>query len=222
MDKQFNSKPNEDRALFLAEKAYRFSIVLVSGLLMRKYYRVDGLPEDQSFKVERAFDPIAEELENIRMEYQRRAKAMKDLYEFNLSSGETFGVLMKKRAEHLICMEQLLKMKNLKYWLFQATHTKSKERYDMIKANYINEQGLKTIFNKNIGNVDLTLMDLVVKLFKLLGYEVFEMENNKQWQLMVSKNQQTHTIEVVTDDKKQIMDIFITMSLWKKYQQSHL
>ena len=92
----------------------------------------------------------------------------------------------------------------------------------MIKANYINEQGLKTIFNKNIGNVDLTLMDLVGKLFKLLGYEVFEMENNKQWQLMVSKNQQTHTIEVVTDDKKQIMDIFITMSLWKKYQQSHL
>ena len=90
------------------------------------------------------------------------------------------------------------------------------------KANYINEQGLKTIFNKNIGNVDLTLMDLVVKLFKLLGYEVFEIGNNKQWQLMVSKNQQTHTIEVVTDDKKQIMDIFITMSLWKKYQQSHL
>jgi tellurite resistance-related uncharacterized protein len=48
------------------------------------------------------------------------------------------------------------------------------------------------------------------------------MDNNKQRQLMVSRNQQTHTIEVVTDDKKQIMDIFITMSLWKKYQQSHL
>ncbi len=46
MDKQFNSKPNEDRALFLAEKADRFSIQLNSGLLMRRYYRAEGVPED--------------------------------------------------------------------------------------------------------------------------------------------------------------------------------
>ena len=92
----------------------------------------------------------------------------------------------------------------------------------MIKANYISDQGLKTIYNKNIGNVDLTLIDLVVKVFKLLGYEVFEMDNNKKWQLLVTRQQQSHTVEVITEDKKQIMDVFITMSLWKKYQHSNL
>ena len=222
MDKQFNSKPNEDRALFLAEKADRYSIQLNSGLLMRRYYRVEGVPEEQSFKVEPAFDAIAEELESIKREFQYRAKAVLDLYAMEIHPGTPFWELMRQRTEHLICMEQLLKIKNLKYWLFQATHAKSKERYDMIKANYISDQGLKTIYNKNIGNVDLTLIDLVVKVFKLLGYEVFEMDSTKKWQLLVTRQQQSHTVEVITEDKKQIMDVFITMSLWKKYQQSNL
>ncbi len=222
MDKQFNSKPNEDRALFLAEKADRFTIELSSGLLMRRYYRIEGFPEDHSFMVEPAFDAVAEELESIKREFQYRAKAIVDLYAIELTSKTTFGELMIQRTEHLICMEQLLKIKNLKYWLFQATHAKSKERYDMIKANYINEFGQKTIYNKNIGNVDLTLIDLVVKVFKLLGYEVIEMDINKKWHLLVIRNQQKHTVEVITDDRKQIMDVFITMSLWKKYQQSNL
>ena len=170
---------------------------------------------------------IRNEMVNEFVANQRR------LHELYLNPIETIeGFDGKLNAQQLVSYIEYLKLRlrrSMCYMLPEFTFTIStnpstKTKYELIKAYWIEDDGSRArSFNKTMGNEGLSMEHLNIKLFEAMGYIALleKRVNGVHVDILLSKGDEKWVVEVKHQVKKNYIDAFATIELWKHYKAQY-
>lgn len=225
--------PKVDDVLSLIAKFEANTVPMNSGIMM--------LPETHFNLMSKAefgnwvkgadikFDGLKQEYELIKQESEKHLKILKSMYLDNIDCDKMKGFnyslqdLNYHMGATLLALNRLWLIYKPEYTYATAIHSRSKIEYDMIKGNWLEDDGeKKRTINRNIGSTGIDFEDIVVKMYEYLGFETFRpsspIGNGIKVDLVISKGGKKWILEIKIKERKLFAQTFASMEVWKKYK----
>jgi hypothetical protein len=183
------------------------------------------------------YEAFREECDLINSEIINLAKLIREFYHSKISENSILKEKEFSVSEVIEIMHQLnirarrlLEIPIPAYTLTSAYNSKSKKKYRMIKAYWIDDNGnRKRIFNKNIGSTEYEMVDTLEKLFISMGYTTFRnqyaLENGVPVDIIITKNNIKSVLEIKINKNKSetnLIKTYVSMEMWKLYCSIYL
>ena len=230
-------KPMSDVYLTLIEKMTMNPKMKFSGLRI--------LPEEVFNKMSRAefgkwssfddntsFDGFKREYELIGHEIDRHIGIITSFYLSEIACGdlEKQKISLKEQLYALegisIPLRKLSLIVDPNYTASTAVHSRSKIKYAVVKAYWINEAGeLKRSVNKNLGNNEWDFSEIAAKMFSSFGFESYvpakPMGDGILVDMVLMKNNKKWIVEIKSKDKDTFIKTFVSLELWRMYKKEY-
>ena len=225
----------EDDVISLLTKASAIKLDMVPSLVFKEAGEFEKMdtneagrflhnPENFSWGV------LQEIRDEMIEEFISNQNRLRDLYLNPLETIEGFSA--KLNAKDLVSYLEYLKVRlrrsmcymDAEFTFTTSTNPSTKTKYELIKAYWIEEDGKRArSFNKTMGNQDMIIEDLNVKMFEALGYLALRHKkyNGVIIDILLSKGEQKWVVEVKHQVKENYIDAFATIELWKHYKTQY-
>ena len=178
------------------------------------------------------FDGLKSEYELIESEIVKHISIVKGFYLGEIECGE----LAKQKFS---LMEQLYALQGISiplrklslivepdYTASTAIHSRSKIKYAVVKAYWINQAGeLKRTLNKNVGNNEWDFVEVATKMFAAFGFESFvpakPMGDGILVDMVIMKNNKRWIVEIKSKDRDAFIKTFVSLELWRMYKKEY-
>ena len=178
------------------------------------------------------YEAFREECDLINSEIENLALMLREFYYNKISENKLLNEKEVSVLEIVDMMQQLnirarrlLEIPIPAFTSTSAYNAKSKKKYRMIKAYWIDDNGnRKRIFNKNIGSTEYEMVDTLEKLFISMGYSTFRtqyaLENGVPVDIIITKNGIKSVLEIKINEnksEKELIKTYVSMEMWKLY-----
>lgn len=230
-------KPLNDVYLTLIEKMTMSPKMKFSGLRILPEEVFNNMSRAEfgkwsSFDDNSNFDGFKREYELIEHEIVRHIGIVKGFYLNEIACGELEKqkISLKEQLYTLegisIPLKKLSLIVDPNYTASTAIHSRSKIKYAVVKAYWINEAGeLKRTLNKNIGNNEWDFSEVAAKMFASFGFESYvpakPIGDSILVDMVIMKNNKKWIVEIKSKDREEFIKTFVSLELWRMYKKEY-